>query len=158
MVIDSKVVVCIAIVFSALTRITAQPERPPAPAPEQRPATSDQAVRTTYRLGPDDQIMIQVSDVPDINGKPQRLDPNGDLKLPMIGRVRASGMTLEQLEAELTNRLKVYIHEPDVAVSVTEFHSQPVSVIGAVNTAGVRQLEGRKTLIEVLSLSGGVTE
>jgi polysaccharide export outer membrane protein len=95
-------------------------------------------------------------DVPDISGKPQRLDPNGDLKLPMIGRVHAAGMTLDQLERELTERLKVYLEEPDVAVTVTEFHSQPVSVIGAVGTSGIHQLEGRKTLIEVLSMAGGV--
>jgi polysaccharide export outer membrane protein len=102
--------------------------------------------------------MVQVADVPDISGKPQRIDPNGDLKLPMVGRVRAAGLTIEQLEAELITRFKVYIKEPDVAVSVTEFHSQPVSVIGAVGTSGVRQLEGRKTLIEVLSLAGGVSD
>ena len=44
-----------------------------------------------------------------------------------------------------------------MAVTVTEFRSQPVSVIGAVGQSGVRQLEGRKTLIEMLSLAGGVT-
>ena len=42
-------------------------------------------------------------------------------------------------------------------MTVTEFHSQPVSVIGAVSTSGVHQLEGRKTLIEMLSLAGGVS-
>jgi polysaccharide export outer membrane protein len=109
-----------------------------------------------YVLGPADQIVIHASDVPDISGKPQRLDPNGDLKLPMIGRVHAAGMTLDQLERELTERLKVYLEEPDVAVTVTEFHSQPVSVIGAVGTSGIHQLEGRKTIIEVLSMAGGV--
>src|SRR6185369_8663847 len=91
-----------------------------------------------------------------ISGKTQRLDPNGDLRLPMVGRVHAAGMTLEQLEAELSKRLAVYLQDPDVAVTVTEFKSQPVSVIGAVTTSGVHQLEGRKTLIEMLSLAGGV--
>ena len=76
----------------------------------------------------------------------------------MVGRVHAAGLTIEQLEAELITRFKVYIKEPDVAVTVTEFHSQPVSVIGAVGASGVRQLEGRKTLIEVLSLAGGVSD
>jgi polysaccharide export outer membrane protein len=110
----------------------------------------------SYVLGPADQIMIHALDIPDISGKTQRLDLNGDLKLPMIGRVHAAGMTLDQLERELTERLKVYLEEPDVAVTVTEFHSQPVSVIGAVGTSGVHQLEGRKTIIEVLSMAGGV--
>jgi polysaccharide export outer membrane protein len=137
-----------------------EPAAPEAPAMSraegQLPAKGD-PVRSSYVLGPDDQIIIQVSDVPDISGKPQRLDPNGDLRLPMVGRLHAAGMTLEQLEAELSKKLKVYIQDPDVAVTVTEFHSQPVSVIGAVNTSGVHQLEGRKTLIEMLSLAGGVS-
>ena len=112
---------------------------------------------TSYVLGPDDQITIQVADAPDISGKPQRIDPNGDLRLPMVGRVRAEGLTVDQLEAELITLLKVHLQEPDVAVTVTAFRSQPVSVIGAVTQSGVRPLEGRKTLIEVLSQAGGVT-
>jgi polysaccharide biosynthesis/export protein len=113
--------------------------------------------RADYVLGPDDQITILVSDAPDISGKPQRLDPSGDLRLPIVGRVHAAGLTLDQLEAELITRLKEFMQEPDVAVTVTEFRSQPVSVIGAVSESGVRQLEGRKTLIEMLSMAGGVT-
>jgi polysaccharide export outer membrane protein len=111
----------------------------------------------TYLLGPDDEIVVHSPDIPDVNGKPMRLDPDGDLRLPIVGRVRAAGMTLEQLEAELVNRLKVFVHTPDVAVSVTEFHSHAVSIIGAVGTSGVHRLEGNKTLIEMLSLAAGVT-
>lgn len=113
-------------------------------------------IRSTYVLGPEDQIVIHAVDLPDISDKPIRLGLNGDVKLPMIGRVTAAGMTTEQLEAELTKRLKVYLEEPDVSVSIAEFHSQPVSVIGDVNSPGVHQIEGRKTLIEILSLAGGL--
>lgn len=138
---------------AALERQAPQPQ-----GPEQVSAQPDPAVRSTYVLGPDDEILIQAVDLPDISGKPQRLDPNGDLRLPMVGRVHAAGMTLEDLEAELTNRLKVYIQKPDLAVSITAFHSQPVSMIGAVNESGVHQLAGRKTLIEMLSMAGGVSD
>ena len=117
----------------------------------------DGKVRSTYVLGAEDQIVIHVLDVPDISEKPQRLDPNGDIRLPMVGRVHAAGMTLEALEGELTKRLKVYLEEPDVSVAVTEFHSQPVSIIGAVGSSGVQQLGGGKTLIEVLSMAGGLS-
>jgi polysaccharide biosynthesis/export protein len=65
-------------------------------------------------------------------------------------------MTAGQLEAELTKRLKVYLEEPDVAISVAEFHSQPVSIIGAVGSPGLHQLEGHKTLVEILALAGGL--
>ena len=154
--IDRRILTCAALL--AGWTVAARAETYAAGQEQTQPAVreSEPAVRTTYVLGPDDQIIIQAVDVPDISSKPQRLDPNGDLKLPMVGRVHAGGLTLEQLEAELIKRLKVYIQEPDVAVSVAEFHSQPVSVIGAVKNAGVHQLEGRKTLVEMLSLVGGV--
>ena len=97
-----------------------------------------------------------MSNVPDITDKPIRIDTDGYIKLPMVGRVQASGLTPEQLEVEIIKRLKVYLEEPDVAVSVSEFHSQPVSVIGAVGTPGVHQLQGRKTLVEIIALAGGL--
>ncbi|MEO7649237.1 MAG: SLBB domain-containing protein, partial [Bryobacteraceae bacterium] len=72
--------------------------------------------------------------------------------------VRAAGFTIPQFEAELSKRLANYIKEPQVAVNVLEFRSQPVSVIGSVNTPGVKQLRGNKTLVEVLSLAGGLRQ
>jgi polysaccharide biosynthesis/export protein len=133
-----------------------------AAAPAQTPtaaqtATADAPARSTYVLGPDDQIVIHAVDVPDISEKPQKLDRDGDLRLPMVGRVHAAGMTVADLERELTKRLKVYLQEPDVTITMAESRSQPVSVIGAVTTSGVKQLEGGKTLVEVLSMAGGLT-
>jgi polysaccharide biosynthesis/export protein len=64
---------------------------------------------------------------------------------------------VEDLERELIERLKAYLQEPDVTIAVTDLRSQPVSILGAVGTAGVRQLEGRKTLVEMLSTAGGLS-
>lgn len=130
-----------------------QPLPPDIRSSSKRSAESE--VRKTYVLGPEDQIVIHALNVPDISDKPLRLDLNGDFKMPMVGRVHAGGLTAEQLEAELTRRLKVYLEDPEVAVTVAEFHSQPVSVIGEVATPGVQQVQGRKTLVEVLSMAGG---
>jgi polysaccharide export outer membrane protein len=80
---------------------------------------------------------------------------NGNVTLPLIGRVQAGGLTVERLETELNTRLKKYVQDPQVSVTVVEFRSQPVSVFGAVTTPGVIQLRGRKTLYEVLSMAGG---
>lgn len=113
-------------------------------------------LRSAYILGPDDQITIQALEADEISNKPTRIDGNGNISLPMVGRLRAAGLTIEELEAELTARLKTYIQQPEVAISVTEFRSQPVSVIGAVNTPGVQQLQGHKTLFEILSMAGGL--
>src|SRR5437879_5941760 len=112
----------------------------PVPAP-----LSDEQLRSAYVLGPDDQITIRALDAEEISDKPLRVDMSGFIRLPMVGRLKASGLTIEQLETELASRLKQYIQEPEVAVSVVEFRSQPVSVIGAADHPGVRQLQGSKT-------------
>jgi polysaccharide export outer membrane protein len=111
-----------------------------------------------YVLGPDDQIAIRALEGLDLGDKPVLIGTNGNITLPLIGRVKAAGLTVEQLETELTSRLKTYVQEPQISVTVTEFRSQPVSVFGAVTTPGVVQLRGRKTLYEVLSMAGGPRE
>ena len=115
-----------------------------------------QGMPANYALGPDDQITLYVADAEEISGKPMRIDMRGDINLPMAGRIHAAGLTADQLETEIESRLKKYFKKPDVVVSITEFRSQPISVLGAVTTPGVHQLEGRKTLFEVLSLAGGL--
>jgi polysaccharide export outer membrane protein len=112
--------------------------------------------RITYLLGPDDTVTIHAVNAPDLSEKPFRVDAGGEIKLPMIGRIHAGGLTVEQLEAEITTGLKVYLVEPEVAVSITEFRSQPVSIVGAVAAPGVHQLEGQKTLVEMLAIAGGL--
>ena len=111
-----------------------------------------------YILGPDDQIVIRALDADEISDKPVLIDTSGYVSLPLLGRIRAAGLTVEQLEAELAERLKKYVQQPQVAITVTEFRSQPVSVIGAVNQPGVHQIRGRKTLVEVLSMAGGLRQ
>ena len=71
-------------------------------------------------IGPDDQIVVRVAENPDLSDKPQRVDPNGEIRLPMIGRVQAAGLTPQQLEASITSRYKVFINEPDVMVEETK--------------------------------------
>jgi polysaccharide biosynthesis/export protein len=109
-----------------------------------------------YILGPNDEIVILAVDAEEIANKPVRITTSGDINLPMVGRIHAAGMSLEQLEGEVNQRLSKYIKDPHVAISVAQSKSQPVSVFGAVGAPGVVQLEGRKTLIEVLSQAGGL--
>lgn len=112
----------------------------------------------SYALGPDDEIAIQVAEAEDMPSKPLRIGPSGFITLPLAGRIQAAGRTVEELEAEIAERLKPYIRNPQVSVSVTEMRSQPVSVLGAVSSPGVHQLQGRKTLVEVLSAAGGLKD
>jgi polysaccharide export outer membrane protein len=120
------------------------------------PAQETTNVPADYVLGPGDQITIHVVDVEEINDKPIAVDLTGHIQLPILGTIAVSGLTVAQLQSDLIHRLSVYVLRPDVSVSVAEFRSQPVSVIGAVKNSGVMQVQGHKTLIEVLSLAGGL--
>lgn len=124
----------------------------------QQPPANNAPAASGYVLGPDDQILIRALEGFDVGDKPFLIGTNGDITLPLVGRVKAAGLTVEQLETTLAALLKKYIKEPEISVTVTEFRSQPVSVLGAVATPGVFQLRGRKTLYEVLSMAGGPRE
>lgn len=127
------------------------------PAPVDPAAQPVRAASTTaYVLGPGDAVSVHVGDMPEIPNAPVRLDPNGFVDLPMAGHFQASGMTLETFKAALAERLKRYITDPAISVSLADNESQPVSVIGSVNAPGVHQMGGPKRLIEVISLAGGV--
>ncbi len=143
----------------AIGSMTVVPSRMMAMQSASRPQapTHHSTGRDPYVLGTDDQVVIHAPDLADISEKPHKIDRDGDLRLPMVGRVHAAGMTAEQLEIELATRLKVYFYKPDVSVAVIDSRSQPVSILGAVVTGGVKQLEGGKTLLEVLSAAGGLT-
>src|SRR5947209_12472907 len=95
---------------------------------------------TSYVLGPDDQITLQAPDVEEISGKPVRIDLDGNITLPLIGGMQAAGLTAVELQARIKDRFKKYLRNPDLTVSITEFRSQPVSVLGAVQNPGVHQL------------------
>lgn len=110
----------------------------------------------SYTLGPGDQILVRAANAPDLNEKTIRIDLGGVINLPVVGRLQAGGSTIEVLETELRRRLKVFLEEPEVSVTVTEYQSQPVSVFGEVGNPGVHQLQGRKSLIELLAVTGGV--
>jgi polysaccharide export outer membrane protein len=147
----SSLVVCLLTMTLVLY---SQDQGSAAPSPLTTPSADE--LPSAYILGPGDMITIRALNVEEISEKPVRIGTSGIINFPMIGRIKAAGMTLEQLEAEITSRLKDSVNEPDVAVTVTEYRSQTVSIMGSVNTPGVLHLEGRKTLFEVLSLAGGL--
>ena len=108
-----------------------------------------------YLLGPDDQIIVEALHAPVIKDRPFRIDSSGFVTLPLAGRVQAAGLTVDELQKALASRLQPFIRRPEVTVSIAEFRSQPVSVVGPVTNPGVYQLQGHKTLMELLSLAGG---
>jgi polysaccharide export outer membrane protein len=129
-----------------------------APAAQQSlvPSAPSRSEDAQYVLGPDDQVKIWALGVEEISDKPVRVDPSGNFDLPLVGRVHAAGLTVEQLKSALEQRLASEVRQPQVSIDIVDFGSQPVSVMGAVNHPGVYQLSGRKTVAEVLALAGGL--
>ena len=103
------------------------------------PPRAGEANESRYVLGPNDELVISVLGLEHLSDKRVRINAEGDIHLPLAGRVRAAGMTLDRLQAELAKRLGNYMQAPQVTVSVWQVGSQPVSVIGAVNRPGVHQ-------------------
>jgi polysaccharide biosynthesis/export protein len=124
---------------------------PQTPAP-----TAPAPAAPEYVLGPDDQLKIWAYGIDEIADKPYRVDPAGYLDLPAIGRVKAAGLTLNELRTEIADRSRKLVLHPQVSIDILEYGSQPVTVMGAVNQAGVRQLQGNKRLMEVIAQAGGL--
>jgi polysaccharide export outer membrane protein len=90
--------------------------------------------------------------------KQWRIGPSGELNLPLVGRFKAAGMTADQLEAAISERLKEFVHDPQVTVFVSDYKSHPVTVSGAVEKPGVLQLEKPTPLFAVLAQAGGIKD
>jgi polysaccharide biosynthesis/export protein len=121
-----------------------------------QPLGGGDRLRANYVLGPGDQIMIRALDAEEISGTPFRVDGDGDVTLPTLGKLHAGGLSLEQFEALLTEKLKVYVRQPQVIVTVVQFRSEPVFLIGAFRAPGIYTLQGRRTLVEMLTMAGGL--
>jgi polysaccharide export outer membrane protein len=109
-----------------------------------------------YVLGANDQISVDVVELPEFNSKSYRVDPDGTVSLPLLGRVQAAGLTLSQFETQVQKQLERQVRHPHLVTNLVETRSQGVSVIGAVNTPGVQQLQGAHTLFDVLAGAGGL--
>ena len=107
-----------------------------------------------YQIGPQDVLTIQVFDQADLGGK-YTVETDGTFSFPLIGRVRAAGMTLRGFEVELKAKLADgYFRNPQVTVAVEQYRSQRVFVMGEVRAPGPVPLTGGMTLIEALSRAG----
>jgi polysaccharide biosynthesis/export protein len=109
-----------------------------------------------YVLGPGDQISIQVQDLQEISAQPIRIDPNGYIDVPLIGRTEVGGLTIEDCRKEMAKRLSKYVTDPQVTINLTENESRLVSVIGSVNTPGVHSTQGPQRLIQAIATAGGI--
>ena len=107
-----------------------------------------------YTIGAQDVLTVQVFDQPDLGGR-YAVEADGTFSFPLIGRVKAGGITLRAFEEELKKKLADgYFRNPQVTVAVEQYRSQRVFVMGEVRAPGPVSLTGGMTLIEALSRAG----
>jgi polysaccharide export outer membrane protein len=142
--------------ISLLLPAHAQGPQDPQTSPTPAGVTSGLARQQSYLLGPNDVIVIQALQAEEISNHPIPVDSTGSINLPRIGRIQAMGMTVEQLEAEIVNRLKAFVREPQVVVTVTQFRTDTVYLTGPFVRPGTYPLQGKRRLSELLSAVGGL--
>ena len=132
-----------------------------AETPDSNTVSSTDSLKSIYPLGAGDELTIYVSgaeELDELNKTSFSIDNDGNLNVPLIGRVHAAGLTAMQLQTALTERLKTYVKDPQLYVNLKTLKSQPMSVLGAVNTPGVHQLDGSRTLVDALAIAGGLSK
>ncbi len=129
----------------------------PSPVPRIAPASSSGDVLPAQNIGPDDLISITVFDCPELT-RTFRVSSDGTLALPILGRIPAAGLMPVQLEDALARQLKSTqtMVDPVVNVSVAEYRSKPVSVVGAVRTPLTFQAMSDSTLLDAIAKAGGL--
>ena len=110
---------------------------------------------TDYVIGAQDVLTITSYDQADLTGK-FTVEADGTFTFPMIGRVRAGGSTLRQVEAQMKKQLKDegYFNNPQITVWVETYRSQKIFIVGEVRTPGSYVLSGDINLIEALARAG----
>ncbi len=109
-----------------------------------------------YKIGPQDLLEIRVFDRPELS-QTVRVQEDGSITLPLLEKVQAAGLTVYELEKALSSLLEArWMKTAYVTVFIREY--QRVSVTGAVKTPGMYQLIGQTSLLQIISMAGGLTE
>jgi polysaccharide export outer membrane protein len=120
-------------------------------------ANPTQVRQTTqdYQIVPGDLLEISVWKEEGLNSK-SLVRPDGGISFPLIGNLHAEGLTADQLKKEMAKRLGEYLSDPEITVSVLSTN-QKVFVVGKVNKPGEFNLSSPITVMQALSIAGGLS-
>jgi polysaccharide biosynthesis/export protein len=119
------------------------------------PVSADGIDPNTYIIGSTDVIAVSVWREQELSGSlPVR--PDGMLSMPLLHDVKAAGLTPMQLAADLTERLKKFIQDPQVSVVVTSINSKRIFILGQVGHPGPLALAPGMTALQAIATAGGL--
>lgn len=138
----------------------AQPRaaQPPATQPRagQQPPAAPPSAGGDYEIGPEDVLEISVWKEKDLQ-REVLVRPDGWLTFPLVGNIKAAGKTAHELEQEIRLRLRKYIPDPVVTVSVTKIQGLKIFVTGRVSKPGEFMVGRYIDVLQALTLAGGLT-
>lgn len=115
-------------------------------------------VREDYRINPGDVIEIQVDRASELSGV-RRVTASGTIRMEYLGRVIAQGKTPDELAGLIADGLRArYLKNPRVIVMIKQINSHIFFIQGAVNRPGAYQIEGRPSLLTLITVAGGLAE
>lgn len=118
------------------------------------PAAAQSSAHQAYKIAPGDKVGVTVLGQPDLSGE-ATVDQTGNLRLPIVGDVRAANLTLDDLEQTISRSLeRGYVRHPVVTAKIVEF--LPVYVLGMVKTPGPYSYREGLTVLGAIARAGGV--
>jgi polysaccharide export outer membrane protein len=125
------------------------------PAPDNTGMSLD---LSNYRLGPRDEIKIEVFGAPELTREGE-IDAAGNFAMPLVGSVAAGGRTPAELASTITDQLKGrYLKNPQVSVNIVKAQGQTFTVDGAVKLPGVYPIVGKMTLQQAVATAKGADQ
>jgi len=114
----------------------------------------DMAQPVEYRLGPGDQLRITVFNEADLTGQ-YVVGSQGTISYPLVGEVRAGGLTISEFTESLRQALQQYIRQPNVSVEVANY--RPFFILGEVQRPGTYPYSANLTVLNAVATAGGFT-
>lgn len=119
-------------------------------------AGGQNAPDTSGKINIDDRLMISITDMPTVSEKPHQVDPDGNVDLPLMGKLKAEGLTVDQFQRLLTEQVRVYIREPQISIRLVTKVENRFAVAGGFKNPGIHPLPEQRSLMNVISAVGGL--
>jgi len=155
------------LIFAALApaSLAQQRQQPQQAKPQGAPPGEPTAMPTIlvspdedYRIGARDVIEVRVEDAPELSGT-YAINADGTFIMHYLKRVKAEGKTTEELATLIADGVRGrYLKDPQVIVAMKQYHSRTFFIQGSVRRPGVYQIEGRPSLLKLITIAGGLAD
>jgi polysaccharide export outer membrane protein len=150
------IVICAAL----LAAVSAPAQGPTVPAPSLGSELNPLTNLPMQRLGAEDLVSLSVYDSPEFS-RTVRVAADGTIRLPMLkSTIHIQGLFPSEAEVAVATALRGegLLVDPFVTISVAEYHSRPIKVVGAVKSPVVFQAVGSVSLLDAIARAGGLAD